>query len=940
MAVLPFTFTLFTTLLALSPDLVKDLTALSASLHLPLGSPCDFSSQCVADGHCSDGKCRASRCVINADCKLGEICREGKVHGKLTLACFGISDKRDDLDFCPGGGSPTRNSGGFIELCDENIPCMGRSICNPIYGVCCNKLRICPSPRQPFLEPESNKPVVCQRRQSIPTACPSTTECEISTGFCCELSERPYEEKEISQIRGLPKVNKPGPKEECEEGQKCSGGAVCECEDGECRCECVRSMGFALDKNTMTCKRTRRRLKEHCKFDMDCQSAFSECTSGGCRCKNGFQRDGQGGCKPTAYKCVNHAEPLTIDSNVITCEAYKEPLSREIEAIEFMDDVSERQAPKNCPSQYYCVPIFDIPRQADLFQGFCCPLPSPERPVCPVGHAHTSSQPPDYGCAQCPWDHYCHTDNVATKKKICCPKPCLSPEDVFIDGQCYPIAYHGDSCFMSEQCVGKVPALSGSSLNRAEFESAEMECSRNICQCPNGFLFVDGQCRRLQCTIGTKGEPILDSDGRILKCLSSRDCVQGSLCDPNIRVCCKGVNKCPKSYIETGQRCESDGLCNGNNDVCVRIKKGKRKICCRPDDCEGVFIAAILGPKLSWLVVNIVDDHTLSYGSAHVGYMKRQKPQEVKMQKINLDYALTGCVFDPTYFTIFTADTDVYMVVKCEDTYGLLRSKIYSADNFIFTPPRAMLFLQTANTIGIVGVPAGSPSQNAYIVQVLKHGGAYMKRDLYNINSYLNGPTALAKNVQCYNRMDNSTHFTYKKEKRTVFESINESNNSAFTPCADLAHSTEDLSVYACLNIEDEPGPPPANFKWIRTYADTGLNVPQNDDDSKYSKQDIENCGQQAKRRWNIIFWQLVFMIFEIFHIVFLVCVTYAIIFANKRSLSKQKKRKAKRDANKHSKRSSRPKKDESKEDTEDKEEKKKSPKKPESGQSSKKKKK
>ncbi|CAD5234147.1 unnamed protein product [Bursaphelenchus xylophilus] len=586
-----------TTLLALSPDFVKDLTALSTSLHLPIGSPCDFSSQCVSDAHCSDLKCRASKCNINADCRLGEICRDGKIHGRMQKGCFGISDRDGEkTDYCPGGGSPTRNSGGYIELCDENIPCMGRAICNPAFGICCNKLRICPSPRQPIVEPITNRPVACQRRQAPPTTCPETTECEKTTGFCCELleTEKPTTENEVTvpvvdqsvevkRAKALPRANKPTPGEECEEGQECAGGALCECEDGECRCECVRSMGFTLDKGSMTCKRTRRRLKEHCKFDMDCQSAFSECTSGGCRCKNGFQRDGQGGCKPTSYKCVNHAEPLKIDDNIVSCEAYKEPLSREIESMVFMDAVDESQKGKNCPNQYYCVPIFDIPKQADLFQGFCCPLPSPERPVCPVGHSHPSSQPPNYGCKDCPWDHYCHVDNVATKKRICCPKPCLSPEDVYIDGQCYPIAYYGDTCFLPEQCVGKSPPLSSSSLNRAEFESADMECTKNICKCPNGFIYVDGQCRRLQCTIGNKGEPILDSDGKILKCLRSADCSQGSLCDPSLKVCCKGVNKCPKGYVETGQRCEVDGFCDRPEEVCVRIRKGKRKICCRPE---------------------------------------------------------------------------------------------------------------------------------------------------------------------------------------------------------------------------------------------------------------------------------------------------------------------------------------------------------------------
>jgi hypothetical protein len=92
-------------------------------------------------------------------------------------------------------------------------------------------------------------------------------------------------------------------------------------------------MGYVLDEENHICKRTRRRLKEKCKFDMDCQSAFSECSDGGCRCKAGFQRDKHGGCIPLAYKCMNHAEPLKFDGKVVSCMA-----SKQVEDMEILND--------------------------------------------------------------------------------------------------------------------------------------------------------------------------------------------------------------------------------------------------------------------------------------------------------------------------------------------------------------------------------------------------------------------------------------------------------------------------------------------------------------------------------------------------------------------------------------------------------------------------
>lgn len=64
---------------------------------------------------------------------------------------------------------------------------------------------------------------------------------------------------------------------------------------------------------------------------------------------------------------------------------------------------------------------------------------------------------------------------------------------------------------------------------------------QHVCMCI--YHTITYQLAGLQCTVGHRGEPTLDSAGRVEKCRRSADCSLGSVCDPNLRVCCKGSNR-------------------------------------------------------------------------------------------------------------------------------------------------------------------------------------------------------------------------------------------------------------------------------------------------------------------------------------------------------------------------------------------------------------
>ncbi|RCN50677.1 hypothetical protein ANCCAN_03290 [Ancylostoma caninum] len=325
----------------------------------------------------------------------------------------------------------------------------------------------------------TRKPILCQIRFGRVMPCPSGGYCETKTGFCClpgntvvtttppgqsiSFEEISLDDNSSTIVRTRPWLGQP-----CNVRDGCEGGAACMCDKrGKCTCDCPAELGYGKSTDGKTCQRVRRRLKEKCKTDMECSAAFSECSTGGCRCKKGFQRDGKGGCKPISYNCINNGKPLMISDEIVMC-SMKAALAKlvfssmkhnttnatELVALNATADVIPLSADwpasgrDDCPEGHYCVPLFDDASKPGYYQGFCCPSPGETRPVCPVGEPHETSFPPDYGCLDCPVEYYCHRDAYYREKSICCAKPCISLEDIYHDGQCYPTAFYGDSCHL------------------------------------------------------------------------------------------------------------------------------------------------------------------------------------------------------------------------------------------------------------------------------------------------------------------------------------------------------------------------------------------------------------------------------------------------------------------------------------------------------------
>lgn len=57
---------------ALTSNLINEVSATMA-ITLPLGSSCDFTSQCVSGAYCGDGRCRKSTCHQSYECAKVQI---------------------------------------------------------------------------------------------------------------------------------------------------------------------------------------------------------------------------------------------------------------------------------------------------------------------------------------------------------------------------------------------------------------------------------------------------------------------------------------------------------------------------------------------------------------------------------------------------------------------------------------------------------------------------------------------------------------------------------------------------------------------------------------------------------------------------------------------------------------------------------------------------
>uniref|UniRef100_A0AC35TXA1 EB domain-containing protein n=1 Tax=Rhabditophanes sp. KR3021 TaxID=114890 RepID=A0AC35TXA1_9BILA len=562
-----------------------------------LGLNCRQTNECGdVNLFCHEGKCRRANCDDNLNCQTGELCFFGKVNAGFRKACFAFdltkAQKIVEPAICPGGGTAILVDGVY-ESCDFVKPCAGNGICNPNNGVCCSKIRTCPLPTKPMLNQFSQKPIMCRLKSGEAVECGEGARCHPQTGFCCLQTKVEPALPDI--IINISETAHTLVGEACSPSTKpCGSGSSCECDrsNQNCLCQCMKEMGYLLDYSGKNCLRIRKKVNEFCSSDIECGAAFSTCQHNKCQCKNGFESDSRDGCKSSMHNCINDEDPYRERGQVKACtvfwsrsvyyssedakptkfNSFKPNKSTNLSLFEMDDDSSSVFNPQNddtgCPHDFYCVAVFEVPKSPHLYEGFCCPTPKNKDPVCPVGE-------------NCPFDqYYCHIDRMHGTKEICCPKPCISPDDVYIEGQCQPTAFYGERCFHSHQCMGQKKLSGINNIEHLLDAIGTMECMSGVCGCPTGWIHEEGACKKLECKVGWKGDPQQDGNGNIVKCGRSKDCSQGLICDPFGKFCCRGVNKCPGSFVETGENCSPTSQCFKEGDICIVPKNKTQKICC------------------------------------------------------------------------------------------------------------------------------------------------------------------------------------------------------------------------------------------------------------------------------------------------------------------------------------------------------------------------
>lgn len=191
------------------------------------------------------------------------------------------------------------------------------------------------------------------------------------------------------------------------------------------------------------------------------------------------------------YPQVRISQPYISSTNNESSVEVKESSVKDNESSDEPISIRKRQAPyyskvDDCPENSYCLSYSgSVTLSGSVLArptGFCCPMP---RLRCPTGRPYQNAN----GCFNCPDNYFCFYARPNTAG-VCCPKPCMNSNEVFVRGQCLGPAKLGDLCYTDSQCSSTMsrclpnPSLSGgvNQLGR--------------CTCPPGSTSSNGVCSR------------------------------------------------------------------------------------------------------------------------------------------------------------------------------------------------------------------------------------------------------------------------------------------------------------------------------------------------------------------------------------------------------------------------------------------------------------
>ncbi|CAD5234115.1 unnamed protein product [Bursaphelenchus xylophilus] len=320
-------------------------------------------------------------------------------------------------------------------------------------------------------------------------------------------------------------------------------------------------------------------------------------------------------------------------------------------------------------------------------------------------------------------------------------------------------------------------------------------------------------------------------------------------------------------------------------------------------DCRDAKVTFINHGRYTntWLIVKITGPTSIVYGTVN---FDKFRPGKVRMDKMDLAHALGDCRFDPKFFTFFVDESTLYLLVKCGESYGLLRSFIFKKF-IIHTVGRPIIpvqFRKTGLILGI-GLPYG-PEQvefgkkETYLLTAISGGEPTDVTFLHDLNQPVEEPDEFFRLEGDAHQLVNIVELdggqqlpvvSFKKDQQTLFKWA-----KGKTLCEPIKHQGADYSIYGCMNVRAAAETETVeSFRWVNDLDDLGFEfLGRGSDLSIYKKRDIINCKKSSQRKNNFITLFFFTITFEMWNFTVVITLFYCGRSIHKR---KQAKRRAQR---------------------------------------------